>query len=55
LRPSDFFASVRFLPRNNVACSTAWVRIQKLVVTYDLCKSSVTSSARLPNYLKINL
>jgi hypothetical protein len=31
------------------------VRIQKPVVTYDLGKSSVTSSARLPNYFKINL
>jgi Fe-S oxidoreductase len=32
-----------------------WVGIQKPVVTYDSRKSSVTSSARLPNYLKINL
>jgi hypothetical protein len=31
------------------------VRIQKPVVTYDLGKSSVTSCARLPNYLKIYL
>jgi hypothetical protein len=32
-----------------------WVRIQKPVVTYDPGKSSVTSSARLPNYIKIKL
>jgi hypothetical protein len=32
------------------------VRIQKLVVcNYDPRKFSVTSRARLPNYLKINL
>jgi hypothetical protein len=30
------------------------VRIQKPVVTYDPRKFSVTSRARLPNYLKIN-
>jgi hypothetical protein len=29
--------------------------IQKPVVNYDLGKSRVTSSARLPNFLKINL
>jgi hypothetical protein len=33
----------------------SWVGIQKPVVTYDSRKSSVTSSARLPNYFKINL
>jgi hypothetical protein len=31
-----------------------WVCIQKPVVTYDPLKFSVTSHARLPNYLKIN-
>jgi hypothetical protein len=29
--------------------------IQKLVVTYDPSKFSVTNCARLPNYFKINL
>jgi hypothetical protein len=33
----------------------ARVSIQKPVVTDDLRKFSVTSRARLPNYLKINL
>jgi hypothetical protein len=35
--------------------SKTWVRIQKPVLTYDPRKFSVTSRARLPNYLKINL